>query len=142
MRLLAIAAIAALLGGCASSETVPASAADTREWNGTLEAQSGSDLRGAARANSVRGSTAAVVRIAGAEANAVHPWHIHAGTCGSGGAIVGQASAYQPLRANASGDATARGTINVTLQPGQSYYVNIHASPQNLGTIVACGQIR
>lgn len=75
------------------------------------------------------------------EANARYPWHIHAGECGSGGPIVGSATAYPVLSMNAEGEAMAEATLDVTLDEEADYYVNVHASPDDLGTIVACGEL-
>jgi hypothetical protein len=52
---------------------------------------------------------------------------------------VGDASAYPPLVVGADGTATATAHIPVKLNEARNYIINVHASPTNLGTIVACG---
>ncbi len=111
------------------------------DWRGTLSAENNSGLRGAASARSGYGQTGVSVTIAGLAAGEQHPWHIHSGTCGSGGPIVGAPTAYPVLQVGSNGEASASASLNVELNSGSSYYVNIHKSPSDLGTIVGCGPI-
>jgi hypothetical protein len=69
------------------------------------------------------------------------PWHLHRGTCGNDQGIVGDASAYSPIVVTRSGTGTAAAVINVPLPSGSEYMVNVHASPNDLGVIVACGNL-
>lgn len=117
-------------------------AAQQIEWEASVAANPGYDVAGEASARSLDGQTRVAVEIRGAAAGAVHPWHVHAGECGSGGAIVGQPTAYPVLTASAEGTATASATIDLGLSGEADYYVNIHRSPTELGTIVACGELR
>ncbi len=114
-------------------------------WSGQLTAQPGHEgMSGSVQANSTAGGTSVAIRFTGQGMEGMthtHPWHIHAGTCGSGGAIVGDPAAYPPLQVGADGSATAAATITPALEAGQEYYVNVHASPEDLGTIVACAQL-
>ncbi len=115
-------------------------------WSTTLQGQPGYEqVSGGAQAQSSAGGTGVSVSFAGMAMPGMthtHPWHIHAGTCGSGGPIVGDPSAYPALQTAADGRATATATIQPMLEMGQSYYVNIHESPSELGTIVACGELQ
>jgi hypothetical protein len=70
-----------------------------------------------------------------------HPWHVHVGRCGSNGSIVGEASAYRPLKVGGNGRAEASATLNMPLPRSGEFYVNVHASAANLGTIIACGNL-
>lgn len=150
MRILAIVALVAL-AACAAREEPdePETSvfdADLERWQGTLRPQSGSNIRGSVDARTAwvaggPGRTIASISIAGARSDAHHPWHIHQGTCESGGPIIGNTAAYSALHVGADGTATARATLSVGLNPNQNYHVNVHRSPENLGTIVACGNI-
>ena len=85
--------------------------------------------------------TRAVATIANATPGGEHPWHVHVGRCGSNGAIVGDASAYRPLKVGGSGRAEASAKLNLPLPRSGEFYVNVHASATNLGTIIACGNL-
>lgn len=149
-RLAALSLTAVLAAGCVRATTsrgaidvdvnAPGEGA-VEEWRGTLQSQAGFNVRGSSVANSGRGQTAVSVSIAGAPAGGTHPWHIHSGKCGENGAIVGNPAAYPPLRADASGSATASARLGLVLNETDNYYINIHASPTQMGTIVACGAI-
>lgn len=112
------------------------------DWSADLSPRGQSSVRGSAEARSAAATTGVSVTISGAEARARHPWHIHRGTCGSGGDIVGDAAAYPVLSVGADGGASASADITVPLSEDARYYVNIHSSPQDLATIVACGELR
>ena len=153
---LAIAVTSAALAACASRQTevtsgtaaTPATSAAAAGAMGgmtmtaQLASQGGSTVTGSATAthgsdaNSFRVTTA----ISGAAANATHPWPVHAGPCGENGPVVGPASAYPPLQADANGAATVNTTVPVAMPTGP-LYVNVHMSPSQMGTIVACGNL-
>lgn len=115
---------------------------DTSTWQTSLDAQDGFDgISGNASADVRDGQTQAMASVSGAPAGGAHPWHIHFGTCGSGGGIVGAAGAYPMLEIGDDGSASANATIDVALDSNQSYYVNVHASADDLETIVACGDL-
>jgi hypothetical protein len=112
------------------------------DWRGQLEPRSDTRIRGAVEAQSAAATTGVSVTISGAESGARHPWHIHRGTCGSNGPIVGDPSAYPVLAVGTDGVASASADLNVALSEDGSYYVKLHRSPQDLGTIVSCGALR
>jgi superoxide dismutase, Cu-Zn family len=115
---------------------------DAAEWQAMLQGQSGFEaVSGRAVAHPMDERTHVTASLSGAEANATHPWHVHTGSCGSGGGIVGSAGAYPALEVGDDGQASAEATIEVVLQPAESYHVNVHASPDNMATIVACGDL-
>ena len=139
MRIPILAAVA-LAAGCASGG--PVVETPGRSLSATLDATGAFEGRSAVAVNTVTGNTAASISLAGDRSGAVRPWHVHTGTCGSGGGIVGDPTAYPPLRAGTNGSATAEARVDVGLRPGQQYHVNIHESPSSLGNIVACGNLR
>lgn len=109
-------------------------------YSGTMSAVGASGISGTASGTTANDSTHATVNITGAQAGATLPWHIHEGTCAAANApIVGPASAYPPLVVGADGRATVTAHVPVGLNEAKNYIINVHASPTNLGTIVACG---
>jgi hypothetical protein len=98
-------------------------------------------ITGRATIRSVKGKTTISVTAEGLAPYAPYPWHLHDGTCETGGPVVGDASAYTPLNAGADGKAQATATIAMKLNEAQKYHVNIHRSPMDLATIIACGNV-
>jgi hypothetical protein len=123
----------------------PAEPPPTTNWRATLQAQSGfANYAGEAVARSNPAGTAVSIgfsRPTPAGESPAHPWHIHSGTCGSGGPVVGDMNAYPPLRI-ADQRATASASVTVPLRSGQPYHVNVHRSAQEMNVIVACGELR
>jgi hypothetical protein len=140
MRRLSLLISSALVLGAPSA--LAESAAEQR-WQAELQGQGEfQDLNGQAEATSAEGSTTVRTSIAGAPGGGTHPWHIHEGACGSGGSIVGSPGAYEPLQPDSEGQASTEAQIDVALEPDQDYHVKVHASPEDPGTIVACGDLR
>jgi hypothetical protein len=126
-----------LVSGCDQANTD-----DALEWQATLTGQQGFEgVSGSSSATSQAGQTAVSVNISGATPGAAHPWHIHSGSCESGGPIVGGAAAYPDLQVGAGGTASANATLSVGLDPTAPYFVNVHLSANDLATIVACGNL-
>jgi hypothetical protein len=139
MRTACILVMTFIFAGCDSS-TDPGE--DDVQWSTTLLAEADfPGVTGTGTAATVDGASTASVSIAGATAAAVHPWHVHAGTCADGGPIVGEATAYPPLQIGEDGANTQNATITTTLVPNSSYFINVHLSPEDLATIVACGDL-
>ncbi len=114
----------------------------TVRWNGQiLSTGVAGNVRGSAAATTIGSRTEVVVSISRGTPGGEHPWHVHRGTCGSGGPVVGSAAAYPILRPDQAGNANEVANLSVGLDPAQSYYVNIHESPQNPGSIVACAEL-
>jgi|GEM_PF-1355971 hypothetical protein len=137
-------------GANMSSATVPARAAVTSDGQGmkmtaTLAPQKGGTIAGTAtvQPGTSAGTTVATVSLTGAKPGAVYPWHVHIGKCGMtpGGKVWGDPSAYKPLTAGSDGTASGTATISMAVPASGSYYVNIHASPSDMGTIVSCGNL-
>lgn len=121
----------------------PAAAPTSTMLTGELSASGDLPLGGSVDVTSTATGASASVTLTQGEAGSEYPWHIHEGTCDSGaqGPIVGDASAYTPLRPDETGQARATAELSVPLSAMGSYYVNVHASPDDLGTIVACGEL-
>lgn len=70
------------------------------------------------------------------------PWHVHAGTCATGGDIVGDDAAYPRLSIGTDGAASATVTIrDRALDPAAQYHVNVHESNAQFTTLIACGDL-
>lgn len=113
-------------------------------WDTALEGLEGwEQLSGDAEVTWEEESTqfSAEASIAGDEPDAVRPWHVHDGTCGSGGPIVGEDGDYPRLEVDENGDATASVTVSQALDPTADYHVNVHLADDELETIIACGDL-
>lgn len=132
--------VALAVGAASACATVPLF--EPAEWNAEVTPRAGSDVRANVRVGTAPGQTAAAINLVGGQAGATHPWHVHRGTCATGGAIVGDPAAYPPLRPNSAGAATATALIRVQLVPGEDYHINVHQSPEALNQIIACGDLR
>ncbi len=114
-------------------------------WSTTLMPMSGTSVSGTASVHgtSTPGQGMAMIRITGAPANGVHPWHVHTGRCGDAnmGTIIGGAENYSPLTADASGGASGTAIISASVPASGDYRVHVHRSPDDMGTVVACGQL-
>jgi hypothetical protein len=117
-------------------------------WNGTLssppELAGVSQIRGQgwmAADPEKQGQTLAYVEISNAVPGGLHPWHVHRGQCGSDQGILGPADAYKPLKVDGDGKAKATAQLSIPLPRSGSYFLNVHASPKNLSTILACGNL-
>ena len=83
------------------------------------------------------GNTSVVVVSAqGAEGNA-RPAHLHAGNCGSGGGIV---VPLEPIDPETGMSITVTTAAYAEITTG-NHYLNIYASAEDLGTIIACGEV-
>ena len=112
------------------------------DWRASLTGMAGfTSVAGTSTAKVLEGKTTTSIQINGATAGAVHPWHVHEGKCGSG-AIVGDPSAYTPITIGSDGKGSQTATVSVALNEAKDYHVNVHASPTDLGTIVACGDLQ
>ena len=143
-------ASAAALGGCGgrSVQIDPDAKPVASRWNATLSTPAG--LAGALQ---VRGTgwmglrekdsskTEAYVAIQNAAPGGQHPWHVHLGQCGSDQGILGAADAYPVLKVGGDGKAEATAKLDIPLPATGQYFINVHASPANMGTIVACGNL-
>ena len=87
-------------------------------------------------------SVRATLTLRGGLAAGSYPWHVHVGRCGSDGPILGNPDDYSPLVPSATeGQDNATARFEATLEPGAEYYVNVHESVEEIGNIVACGNL-
>lgn len=136
--------VAALMGllvvGCASGGDEGSSEFVT-DFDADLRPTQDYDVRGTARAVASLDRTMVTVDIDGGEPGATHPWHVHHGSCGSGGAIVGDPSEYSALRPDQGGSDREESIIDVQLDDDADYHVNVHLSTSRTNVIVACGEL-
>ena len=147
----AIAAAALTIVACGGNKAVeinPAAKPVGSRWNAVLAtpaAMAGAvQIQGTAWMGSEVGNaqeTLAHVSISNAAPGGEHPWHVHIGRCGTDQGIFGPPEAYGILRVGEKGLAEGDATIPLALPRSGEYFVNVHASKENMGTIVACGNL-
>lgn len=152
MRITAVLLAALAMTACIHTASNPATGnvnVDVRspfqkgqDWKATINGQAGYAITGEAVALAANNQTEIRVSISGATPGAVLPWHLHDGDCNIGGGIVGDPSAYQPLVVGDNGQAQGQATISGNLNEAKKYHVNIHQSPANMATIIACGDLK
>jgi hypothetical protein len=135
-------------GGRQAVEINPSAERIATRWNGTLatppELLGVIDIRGSAWMGADeknRDRTRAHVEIFNAVPGGVHPWHVHRGQCASDQGVLGTAGAYKPLKVGNNGRAESEATLPMPLPRSGDFFVDVHASAKNMGTIVACGNL-
>jgi hypothetical protein len=132
-------------GGNPTTDAAPVGFMGAR-WSATLNPVAGSPAPEVSGTATVMGNadstqTRVDIAVSGATPGAEFPWHLHRGTCGDDQGIVGEAASYQQLRVGINGRATGNATLDIPMPRAGEYMINIHASPTDLGTIVACGNL-
>ena len=112
-------------------------------WKATLAGRAGwTGASGSATARVEGDNTLTTLVLTGLPSGGPFPWHVHDGTCETGGPIVGDAAAYPPLMVGADGRAEASARLlGLKLNEAKKYHVNVHRSPSDLATIIACGEL-
>ena len=126
-----------------SSATSPAAdMSGMPHYSATLAPVGGSGISGTAMIHGMNGRQMVELSIMGAPASATLPWHIHSGSCADGMTpIVGDPSNYTALGTSNDGTARIMADLPITFVAGQKYHINVHKSPTEMGTIVACGDV-
>lgn len=144
-----LASLAAGCGGSRAVEIDPSQQFTGSRWNASLatpsEMMGASQVRGTAWMGADQRNpdrTRATVSVSNAVPGGRHPWHVHVGQCGNDQGILGSADSYPVLAVGNDGQAEASAVLEMAVpaSTGQ-YFVNVHASPENLGTIIACGNL-
>jgi hypothetical protein len=145
---LGVAGLAACGGGGRSVQIDPREAVVGSRWNASLatpaELAGATQVRGTAwmaprEQDSTRTQTS--VSIENAVPGGNHPWHIHIGQCGNDRGILGPADAYQTLNVGGDGKAESTAELPVAFPVSGQFFVNVHASANNMKTIIACGNL-
>jgi hypothetical protein len=151
-NLVGLAVVSITLAACGSSkrpvEINPQAQVVTTRWNATLATPPA--LAGAMQ---VKGTgwmgvdpgdpnkARAHVSITNAVPGGEHPWHVHIGRCGQDQGIFGPAEAYRPLKIGSEGSAESDAEIGAAAPTSGEYFINVHASQDNMKTIIACGNL-
>ena len=87
--------------------------------------------------NAETGGARVVISLQNTTEGEVHPAHFHAGSCGDGGDII------VPLESvdGESGSSVTDTDTSFEEITSSDFYINIHLSPEELSTIVACGEV-
>ena len=113
-----------------------------KEWSAVLNPQNGSTVSGTATVVPLVGDSLVVnIRIKGATAGNLNPWHVHSGGCDSSGAVLGDPSRYAPMTVGADQSAQATARVKAMLAVGVPYSINVHRSSGDM-SVVACGNLR
>jgi Cu-Zn family superoxide dismutase len=143
-RALALAALAAMWGAGDLAAQLPESQQAEHRWTVSFHG-SGEwediDATSEVLWSAGAASFTATIEVAGDEGGAVRPWHVHHGTCAQGGEVVGGGAHYPALNVASGGAAAASASVPTTLDPSAQYHVNIHRSPSEMGTVIACGEL-
>lgn len=120
-----------------------AGGAPSQIWTGTLRPMTDMVVTGSVELEPVGAdSTRAVVTISEAQPGATLPWHLHAGSCATIGSVVGNPAHYPPIRIGARRSGVVTVTLPMATPKGGAYAVQVHASPSNMKTVLACGELR
>jgi hypothetical protein len=146
--IVSVFSLASCSGGRQPVEINPDAQSMATRWNGTLSAPPElagvSDIRGQGWMGGDPkdpDQTRAHVEISNAVPGGVHPWHVHRGQCGSDQGILGPADAYKPLKVEGDGRARSTAVLSIPVPKTGDFFVNVHASARNMGTIIACGNL-
>jgi hypothetical protein len=147
MRAFAVALIPLFLAACSAS-IKPNGDVSMRqihaqdEWKAALVGTgAAAGMTGDAHAATDGSRTQVTLKLDHAQAGRSYPWHVHAGTCGTNGAVVGPGGAYPLAVIGGDGKATATANLNFPFSKTGAYYVNVHAAPNQMSTIVACAPL-
>ncbi len=138
----------AACGGGRSVEINPQEEMVGTRWNATLatpaELVGATQVRGTGwmvAADQDSDETRTQVSVMNAVPGGEHPWHVHVGRCGNDQGIFGPPEAYDPLSVGGNGQAESTAELPVPVPTSGQYFIDVHASANNMGTIVACGNL-
>jgi hypothetical protein len=86
-------------------------------------------------------SSKAVIHTSNATQGGLHPWQVKAGQCGTDAPVVGDPSAYSNLKVDKDGTAQESANLDVPFPTSGDYSIQVFASPTNMGTVIACGNL-
>lgn len=144
-KLLFLALFAAACAGRTEGDTDDDFDLEATDWSAQLSARASTNVTGSASSRTAvaggTGTSTANIEIRGAVPGARHPWHVHTGTCATGGPIVGEANDYPVLEVGTDGTDDATAAIEAGMSDEGRYHVNVHRSPSDL-TVISCGDLR
>ena len=153
MRVLSLLFVACVAAGCVRTTRNPATGkvdvdveSPTKkgeDWKATLTGVGEyTAVNGSSTALVANGKTEVSIRVGGHDPSGPHPWHVHEGKCGAGGAIVGDPGAYTPLTFGNDRTAQSSAKLDVRLDESKDYSINVHRSTSDMATIIACGNYK
>jgi len=114
-------------------------------WNAALATPSG--LQGAVQVRGTGylardpGGSKAVIHVSNATPGGVHPWSVRVGHCGGENEVFGDPSAYRNLKIDKDGTAQTSANLSAPFPTSGDYSLEVRASPTNMGTVIACGNL-
>jgi hypothetical protein len=119
--------------------TVPGGGAFKAEINPT----NNGTVTGIATMSAGEGGNTTVVNMTLGGPRGTYTWHIHEGSCGNVGVVMGDKSNYPPVPVGDSGQITFRTNLNFYPPAGGNYAVVVRqgSDPTQEGNIVACGNL-
>ncbi|MBI3568872.1 MAG: hypothetical protein HY084_11805 [Gemmatimonadetes bacterium] len=80
--------------------------------------------------------------LSGDNAGGSRAWYVHKGTCKDDRGIVGSNDMFPAFQISEKGEGRAKATLATPLVDGTNYFVAVHASAEDVKTIVACGELK
>lgn len=122
--------------GRAGKEVAAEEAGMSEPMTSDLSELNDSGVSGTVTLTPMENQTKVTINLTGAPEGGVHPAHIHKGTCDNLGAPT------YPLNDIRNG--TSETTIDATVEAitSEAHAVNVHKSPEELSSYVACGEIQ
>jgi superoxide dismutase, Cu-Zn family len=112
-------------------------------WEGMLKGNGNSKINGVISiAKGEDGKALATVEFEGDTPGVTRPWHVHVGSCTKGGGVLGGAMNYRAVTVSDKGHGMQVANLPVAVPDTGSFYVNIHESSTNMGSVVACGDLK
>ena len=87
--------------------------------------------------NAETGGARVVISLQNTSEGEIHPAHFHAGSCGDGGDIIVPLTSVD----GESGSSVTDTDTSFDEVTSTDFYINIHLSPDEISTIVACGEV-
>jgi hypothetical protein len=129
-------------GGVVALAATAVMALTMKEWSATIRPIDGSTVTGTATATLGAGDSLTVtIQVKGGKSGETLPWHLHSGGCDKPGAVLGDASQYEPMVVAEDMSGTETAHVVVKLNVGVPYSVNVHKSTADM-SVISCGNLR
>ncbi len=149
---LAVVCAALLAGACIRTRTDPVTGrvdvdveSPTKkgeDWKAGIAGTSGyGSITGQGRAAVLNGQSTITINLNGLTPNATHAWRVFEGKCGGAGPMFGSAGFYPDFTVSGTGTAQASAKLSMPLDEAKSYNVRIYATPGDMNTVAACGDL-
>jgi hypothetical protein len=146
--LVLLVALAAGFGGCVQPPVeLDSHTASGPVWRAALLPAADSGIYGDAVVQQVgeRQWSRVTISVRGSHDGAIHVWHIHQGSCGEDGPVVGTIAGYTPIPVGGAGESQLIAEMPIVLVPGQTYFVHVFQPASYAASgemrIAACGTL-